>query len=333
MEEKRNKHKKCKKTKRIKLMRGFGLIESLVSIGIISLLIIVVGGYIVTQRLLRHSQFQTLARQLLVEEIEILRSSSFSDLGNRSDTLFIEVGYNIGTWAIQAPANPQSDPNVYTVFDSDSSQQIVPVGKVGDAVLETYFRVRSESPAGWKIGMYFRYHDDQNYYLVTASATQLRLIKVVEGVETQLWTKAKTINKDVWYSFTINSTGGSFTVLLDGVNETGTPIEDYEFSQGYFALAGFNGLTADFDDVFVSNITTNFWSFPLATEQVGKIAEGWQRTSPESLPGGATSITITDLEPGYTDIKKVDISVSWLEGGNTKSLSNTVYINRLSVLP
>ncbi|MFC1687311.1 prepilin-type N-terminal cleavage/methylation domain-containing protein [Patescibacteria group bacterium] len=322
---------------RKKTMRGFGLIESLVSIAVISLLIVVVGGYIITQRLQRHSQYQTLARQLMVEEIESLRSASFSDLGNRTNTPFIEVGYNSGTWAIEAPVNPQSDPYVYTVYDasgdSNPSRQIVPVGKVGDAVLESYFRIKPTSPAGWKIGMYYRYHDSQNYNLVTVSSSQIRIVKVVEGVETQLWSKAKTINTNTWYSFTMNSQGNSFSVLINGVNETGSPVEDNEFSQGYFALAGFDGVTAEFDDIFVSNITTNFWSFPLATEQVGSIAVGWQRTTPENIPNGSTSITINDLEPGYSDIKKVDLTVSWTEGANAKSLSNTMYINRLSVLP
>ncbi|MFH1235523.1 MAG: hypothetical protein V1685_01120, partial [Parcubacteria group bacterium] len=87
---------------------GVGLIETVIAIGVVAILVLVVGGFGYTQKLQRHSQYLTLARQLLVEEVEALRSASFTDLGNRTATSFIEVGYNNGSWSIQNPASPRS---------------------------------------------------------------------------------------------------------------------------------------------------------------------------------------------------------------------------------
>jgi len=304
---------------------GVGLIETVIAIGVVTILVIVVAGFSNTQRLQRHSQYLTLARQLLIEEVEALRSASFADLGNRTATSFIEVGYNSGNWSIQDPVNPRSSPYVYAAGSAtgsaNPSRQIVPVGRIGDATMELYFRARNESQASWRTGMYIRYHDTQNYYLISVSAAQITMVRVVEGVQTQLWTKAKAFSKDVWYSMRVTATGGAFTISINGSYETGAPINDNTFDQGLYALAALDGVTADFDDVFVSNITSNFWSFPAVTETVDQVASGWQRTGPEDLPSGSSSITITDLETGHSDIKEI------------QSLSNTIYINRLSVLP
>lgn len=316
---------------------GFELVESLVTLGIISILLFVVLSTRSLVELQRNVVNQALARQLMVEESEALRNAQFTDLENRTSTQFIEVAYPNGNWAIQNPVNPRSTPNTYTVINvvggSNPSRQVVPAGNLGDGIFDMAFRIHTGTPGTWKTGFYFRYHDELNHYLLRTSATTLELVRVVEGTSTTLWSSAQSFAVNTWYRLSVNVTGTTLTVSLDGIVQTSPAITDTTFNRGYFVLAAFDDARVDFDDIAFTGSGNLSWNFDSASERIGAIARGWERVGPLSLPSGSTSITITDAQSGFTDLKQISLSVSWQERGSSRSLSNTFYINQQSVAP
>ncbi|MBI4415026.1 MAG: hypothetical protein HY566_02185 [Candidatus Kerfeldbacteria bacterium] len=318
--------------------RGFGLIEIVITIGITSMVLAVVLSINNVLKLQQSAYYRTVARQLMVEESEALRNASFADLHNRTNTPFIETAYSNGSWEVAQPATPKSSPNVLVVQDvigsANPSRIVLPAGNLGDGTSTLSFRIRPTSPANWKVGFYLRYHDDQNYYLLQATATALTLSKVVEGVTTQLWTNATVFTANTWYGLSVTVTGQSFTsVLVDGTLQTGLPVTDATFARGSFALGAFDSVQAEFDDVSFSGAGSASWNFDGASESIGSVPRGWSGMGPPDLPSGSTNITITDAQSGYTDLKSAALTVTWQEPGGTKSLTNTFYIFQQSVAP
>ncbi len=315
--------------------RGISMIETIIAIGIVATILIVVLSIQNVVQLQQNAYYRTVARQLILEESESLRNASFADLHNRTNTGFIEVAYNIGSWSVQQPSGAQSGTRVFMVQNvsgsTNPSRQVVPAGNLGDGTAEAYFRIQNGAPAGWKAGVYFRYHDSQNYYLVQASGTTLTLSKVVEGTPTQLGTWSNFFSKNIWYRLTIVAAGSDLAVSVDGTPRISST--DATFSRGQFVLGAFDGAIAEFDTLSFVGATTTAWNFDGANETVGATAYGWHRAGPTDLPGGTTAITITDAQGGYTDLKQVALTVTWNERNGQRSLSNTFYINQQSVAP
>jgi Tfp pilus assembly protein PilE len=324
----------CKKI--FVLQRGFTLLEGVVTIGIVAMLLIVILSVFNIIKLHRSAQYQAIARQLIIEESEALRNAGYNDLENRAATPFIEVAYNRGAWSIADPAGPRSAPHVYrceaATGGANPSQQVVPLGWRGDGSYEAAFRALPTSPSGWKTGLYVRYHDERNYYLLRANTSALELLRVVEGVSTTVWSTAMTFSTNTWYRLTVAITGDAFTVSVDGTVKTGTPVTDPTFARGQFILGAFDGALVEFDDVSYSGAVSFSWDFD-SGETVGSIARGWRRMGPTDLPSGATSMTITDAVTGYTDMKQISTTVSWYERGATRSLATTYYLNERNFQP
>ncbi|MFH1171891.1 MAG: hypothetical protein V1778_05160 [bacterium] len=315
---------------------GFTLLEMILTIGVVSMVLVVMAGVSNIVSLQQSSQYQAIARQLLVEEGEALRNASFSDLENRNMTAFIEVAYNNGRWGVENSGSARSLPNVYQVTGVSGavnpSRQVVPAGALGDGVYTVPVRLGSASPAGWKAGFFFRYHDDQNYYLLQMSGTGLQMLRVLEGAPTVLWSIAQAFNKNTWYELTVTAIGSSFTVSLDGTVKTLTPISDTTFTNGQFVLGAFDGAIVDFDDISFAGAATLAWNFDV-NEAIGNPARGWRRIGPGDVPSGSTSVTIANTVVGFTDLKRVDLRVQWSERKATRSLANTFYLNQQSVAP
>lgn len=317
--------------------RGFTLLETIITIGVISLILIGILGVSALVNLQRSTRYRAIARNLLAEEGEALRAASFSDLENRSNTQFIEVAYPAGDWTVQAPGTPQSEPNVYQVGSAtgaaNPSRQVIPTGRIGDGAYETFIRVQASSDPAWKVGLYLRYHDALNHYLVRFSSTTIEFVKTVEGVPTTLGQTAIAFSPGTWYRMTVTVTGASFAVSIDGTERLTLTDPGSVFTQGNFVLAGFDGASAEFDDISFSGTASANWNFDGAENAVNEPAVGWRKTSPTDLPSGATAMTISDAQVSFTDLKRIVLSVSWAERGATRQLANTFYINELSVVP
>lgn len=329
----------CCNGRMVRAVGGFTILESLLAMGIAAMLLIVIVGAFNAIRLQANSVNRTIARQLLIEESEALRSASFAFLENRTNTPFIEVAFNAGQWKVQAPSSPQSAPNVVTVQNvsgaNNPSREVVPLGSVGNGTYETFFRVQNASAAGWKAGIYVRYHDERNYYLLQASSTALQLIRVIEGASTTLWSVAMTFTQDTWYQLTLAASGAgfdTFNVSVNNVLKTASPVTDTTFTSGQYLLAAFDGAVVDFDNVSFTGSVTKLWNFD-GGQTAGSAPLGWRRIGPQDLPSGTSNISITDAVSGYTDLKQATIRVDWQERGSTRSLTNALLINQQSVLP
>lgn len=326
--------------------QGFEFIEILVSLGLLSVLFVVL---LTVQKVLAvqsSSYNKVVARQLLVEESEALRNASFAGTlqpYTGKTTTFLDVAYSKGNWAIAKPTSPQSSPSTYSVTGvtgtNDPSRALVPAGRLGDGTYDIYFRAQNSSAASWSAGFYFRYHDENNYYLLKADETTIALTKVTQGAApVTVWTQAYSFTRGTswWYQLTVSAIGSAINVSVNGTHQGGTPTAtDTQYSTGQFVLyAGGNGMI-DFDDVQFTNTltipTTLTWHFDGGTEVVGTPAYGWRGLSPADLPNGTTSVTLTDAQSGFTDIKAAVLTVSWMERNATRTFTNTFYLNQQSV--
>lgn len=339
------------KTKNSFQQSGFEIIEAIIALGIVSTLLVVLIAARNSTQLQVNTYNRTLARQLIVEEYEALRNSSYATLTGYTETSgldFIEVPYNTGSWAISSPgvacaACTGGGGKAYTATTAsginDPSIQVIPNGKLSDGTYETYFRVQNSSPPGWKVGLYIRYHDTKDYYLVQVSASTLQMLRNIRGTTTALApaTTSISLNKNVWYKLSVTATGSSFSVTINGTTASYT---DTTFSNGYFLLGVMAGATADFDDVVFTNAASGLspllWTFNAANNTIGEPAYQWRRIGPASLPSGTTALSISNYVNGgttYTDLKTLTLTVSWLERNTTRSVTNTLYINQQDSAP
>lgn len=330
---------------------GFQILEIIIALGLISTLLIVIISSKKSTQLQQNTYYRTVARQLIVEEYEALRSASYATLTSYTGVAglsFLEVPYNTGTWAVSTPnvvcaSCAGGGSKAYTVTSAagtnDPSRQVVPDGKLGDGTYETYFRVQNESPSGWKVGIYLRYHDYQDYYLVQVSATTLQMFKNIRGTTTALTpaTTNITVNKNVWYKLSVVATGSSFAVTIGSTTAT---YSDTTYTNGHFVLGAMGSATADFDDVSFTNagsaLSPISWNFNAANNVIGDPAYQWRRTGPSTLPAGTTALAISDYVNGgtsYADMKTVVFTVSWQERNAARSVSNTFYINQQNSAP
>lgn len=330
---------------------GFQILEIIIALGLISTLLIVIISATKSTQLQQNTYDRTVARQMIVEEYEALRSASYATLTSYtgvSGLSFLEVPYNTGIWATSTPSVACATcvgggGKAYTVTSAagtnDPSRQVVPDGKLGDGTYETYFRVQNSAQPGWKVGLYFRYHDYQDYYLVQVSASTLQMLKNVRGTTTALTptTTNITLYNNVWYKLSVVATGSSFAVTIGSTTAT---YSDTTYTNGYFVLGAMGGATADFDDVTFTNagsaLSPISWNFNAANNVIGYPAYQWRRVGPNTLPAATTALAISDYVNGgtaYADLKTVVFSVSWQERNATRSVSNTFFINQQNSAP
>lgn len=330
---------------------GFELLELVVTLGLITILFIVFLSVQKAVAVQVNAYYRVIARQLLVEEAEALRNGSYAYLTNRTDQPFMDVAYNAGSWKVETPSNPCLTPapcsggNALRVTGvtgaSNPSRAVVPAGWLGDGTYDLHFRAQSASSSGWAAGMYLRYRDSQNHYLLQATADTLALKRVSRGVVFPLWSVSQTFTPDTWYQLTVVADGLGFDISLNGTQfvsfADAISISDPPLNWGQFVLHAANGAVAEFDDVSFTNTatipTTLTWNFAGSADVIGGTAYGWRRIGPADLPNGATSITIADAVAGYTDLKRITLAVTWDEPSGAKSMTNTFYINKNSIAP
>lgn len=344
-------HKTNKQTGVFTHPAGFELIEILVTLGLLSFLLIVMLSSNAILQLQDNAYHRVLARQLIAEESEALRNGSYAYLTNRTDKPFMDVAHNAGSWKVETPSNPCLAPapcsggNALRVNNvtgtNNPSRAVVPAGRLGDGTYDFHFQPQAASASGWAAGMYLRYRDSQNHYLLQATADTLALQRVSRGVVFSLWSVSQTFTPDTWYQLTVVADGLVFDISLNGTKlvsfADAISIFDPPLDWGQFVLHAANGVVAEFDDVMFTNRattpTTLMWNFDGSNERIGESAYGWKRLGPHDLPQGTTLLTISNAQSGFTDLKRIDLSVRWYERGSTTSLGNTFYINQYSVAP
>lgn len=304
--------------------RGSTLIESLVAVSLSLFLIYIFASSYTIIAVNQFLQHKTLAYNLATEEIEALRHAPYSTLTDRTDSNFIEVAHNTGNWTVQQSGAASSNPNVLSLPSLGSG----PTGITGIAItpgfeyenfeFEVDLKTLSSSPSGWESGVFFRYHDEGNYYRAYFSSTNLYITEVVGGAESTLNSKVKSFSSDIWYTLKVDAVNDDFDVYINDILELSTTDTDSSFPDGRLALHGAESVALHVDDVSVTSGDTLMWNFD--SDSTGTIAPQWKRFNSDSLNGLTTKLTIDDDQESFSDIKKVTAKVEWIERGQTRSI-------------
>lgn len=283
--------------------KGISLIEVIVSIAIIGGTIVVFAILLGVLKINKTGSLYTSAYKLAQEELEAVRALPFSGLLICMDAPFINVLYNNG--------NPGASGGALEVSASGASMGIIslPYNNMADFTLET--NVKSSSLTN-KNGFLFRARDTQNYYFYYFTGNELGLLKNINGTETSLYQTSQSFSIDTYYKLKVVLSGTNISLYLnDNLTQT---VSDSSFSSGRVALASAN-TTTNFDDVTLDSAT---WNFNDLT--AGALPSDWQRFGINDLPNGSGKLTISELY-GSPDMKQIDVTVSWSERGETKTIS------------
>lgn len=295
--------------------KGFGLIQTLLAVALVSGAIFVFATLANILRLNKAGSLYTAAYKIAQEQMETIQTLRLADLTPRTDSDFFNVIYNSGEAGATSDAAAPSAPNVLRLSSSTSTVDLalLPFSGISDFIFEASVKTPG---AAQKTGLLFRAEDADNYYFFHIKSDRIALEKKTNGTETALYETFQTFNADVWYKLKVVAAGNTISLYL---NDTKIQdISDASFSSGSFALANLD-TPSDFDNVlFTYGGETCQWNFDNLAQ--GEIPSDWRRFGLGDLPSGRGTITIS--EPyGTTDIKKIDVSVFWIEKGQTKSVT------------
>ena len=279
------------------------MIEILISIAIIGGAIAVFATLFNVLKVNKTGNLYTAAYKLAQEELEAVRALPLSDLTVRANSDFINVLYNNGSAGEEVGALRLTAPT------SSIGIVVLPSNKVADLTLEA--NVKSSSLTN-ENGLLFRVRDLENYYFFYFTESQIKLVKNVGGTETELYGVPQSFTAGTYYKLKIITSGTSISIYLnDNLLQT---VSDDSHASGYSALAS-NNTVADFDDV---TFLSDFWDFN--SLGAGEMPSGWQKLGISDLPDGSGKITIS--EPyGSSGIKQIDVTVSWIERGEAKTVT------------
>lgn len=165
-----------------------------------------------------------------------------------------------GTWQVQEDPNAHSAPNVYNAIHTASSAPFA-LSVLRDTVEDFWFSAKIKVLSGsstWNAGLALRYQDENNYYLVQFMPTGLSLMKIQNGIPTQLAIAGTyTFTPNTWYRVSANVYDTHIEVYLDydelfEVDDNSSPF--------YIGTAGLwintseptGSATAHFDDVYIA---------------------------------------------------------------------------------
>jgi len=294
---------------------GFGLIQALLAVALVSGAIFVFATLLNVLRMNKTGSLYTAAYKIAQEQIESLRGIPVSALATRTDADFLNVIYNQGTAGAVNDGFAPSGPNALFLSSSTSTLNLtlLPYDGVADFTFEASIKTTS---APQKIGLLFRARDINNYYFFYIKSDRIALEKKVNGTASALYEAFQTFNAGVWYKLKVVAAGNALSIYL---NDTKIQdLADSSFSSGSFALANFD-TPGNFDNVsFVYSEENRQWNFDDLS--VGKMPAEWQRFGISDLPNGRGLLTIS--EPyGSADIKKIDATVLWTEKGKSQSVT------------
>lgn len=281
---------------------------------------------------IKHSSF---AYNVAAEEIEAVRNMSYAKLTDRTNSPFIETAYNSGSWQVTSAVDAPSGNHVFNLSpvtaQTPSSLMVIPGFDYSNFTVQSKIKILSGSPANWQAGLYFRYHDANNYYRAYYSSTNLYLEKRVNGVDTVLNSKAITFNTNTWYELKITAADTNFEIFINGASELTFTEATNDFTLGRLALLAANSGKAQFDDVIVTTAATQTWNFD--ADSVDSLPVTWQRFGLNDLPSGTGKLSIQNARAGFTDLKQITARVEWREKATTRFAEVTTYINQQNSLP
>jgi len=310
---------------RFKKTRGITFIEIVVSIGIMLVLVLILATSLNTVKLARTVGYQSQAYRIASEELETIKNLSAGELTNRTNSDFINVFYNQGTWVTSADATAPSAPNVLTLTTTSpvastglGAALILPGdGGYADFDFESRIKILAPAPTSTKSGLIFRAKDAQNYYRLALESSALRVERVQNGLVTSLWNSAQTFASSTWYQVKITAVGANFDIYLAGAKLT--TVTDTNFSAGKIGFFTANDTKISIDDVAVTvGAGTTNWSFD--TSFVGTMPKDLARFGLYDLPSGMAYLTITNQIVGVDTLKKITVRITWVEEGGTKTV-------------
>jgi hypothetical protein len=230
-----------------------------------------------------------------------------------------------GDWKVTDDSGDHllSLPAAVTPILEETGLAVLPGNYREDFDLTADVRALSSSPAGWGIGLAFRYRDAENHYRFRFTAGGIAFDKVKQGVVTTEWSQGLAYTTDTWYELRVIATGNSYELKKNGV--TLTTVTDSDFLTGDLALLALNDAIADFDDVSVTeDMVMTSWNFD--SETLDEMPVAWQRMSVSDLPSGAGTLTIED-HLNQPDMKRVTVTITWKDGEKTRTATGTTIIS------
>lgn len=294
--------------------KGITIIEILISVAILSGAIAVFSALLEITKLGKTSANYSIAYKLAEEELEAVRALPNSALGLRASSTFLNILHHAGNSRVVATSGAASSPNVLQNNTSTVSLglAVLPFNTMSDFSLETMVRSPLTSE---KSGIIFRARDLDNFYFLYLKDGLLTLEKKVDGTDSVITSSVQAFLPDTWYKIKISTAGNNISVYINDALIGN--YSDSSHSYGASALANENNM-AEFDNVsLIWGSESRIWRFD--DVDLGKLPDDWMRVSPQNLPGGSAVLSI--YEPyGTTDLKKIDVGVSWSERGGTKSV-------------
>ncbi len=307
---------------------GFTLMEAIVTVLMAAVILTVFSSTISASYLLRKSTYAIQAGNFLREEIDSLRTLSFTELINRTNGAFLGLSLTRGPWKVKTVTSPPSGTRALametaqTALVSETGLAVIPGNYHADMDLTAKFDVLSSSPSGWGAGLVFDYRDSENHYRYRYSSGGLALDKVYHGTVTTLWSQSATYSAGTWYTLRVVTSGTGISLYKNGTLQT--TVTDSTFSTGDAGLQTLSGALIYVDDVSITESgTATSWNFD--SDTVGSMPTDWQRFVYFDLPSGVGTLTIADYL-GVSTIKQVTATVTWTEGGVSKSVSGNSLI-------
>ncbi|MEY4723815.1 MAG: hypothetical protein RLZZ324_1328 [Candidatus Parcubacteria bacterium] len=303
--------------------------EALVAIGLTAVVLSVFTATTATSVFLRKSGYSIQASNFVREEIDALRVLPYTELIDRTNGSFLGLSLTRGTWQAKVVSGTPSGTQALALITpattslvSETGLAVVPSNYHADFDFTAKFNVLASSPAGWGTGIAFHYRDAENHYRFRFSSGGVALDKVYHGTATTLWTQSATYNTGTWYTLRIVTSGTSISLYKNGTLLTTQT--DSTFTTGDIALQTLSNALVYVDDVSLTELSaTTTWNFDADT--AGAMPTSWQRFVYEDLPSGAGTVTIAGYN-GQTDIKKVDVTVTWNDTGFTKTMTGSTLI-------
>ncbi|MBI4089786.1 MAG: hypothetical protein HY421_00120 [Candidatus Kerfeldbacteria bacterium] len=346
---------------------GFTLVESILSLFVVSIMVALLVGLASTRDVNRRAAQRSQAAALADEEINALRRLDFTLLTDQTNCVtpsncpFKNVLYNAGRWAVVADGTAPSQPNALELAlasgftNTQSGQLQFPAGTYGDATFTVQVKVATDSVSnsnpslGWAVGMTLRSRDAANGYrlrfaendaagvltdldTVAAGVQNVYLEKIAGGSATPLGSTNVTLAKGTWYTLEAAITGTSpvsFTIKVDGTTVLTSSDSSSPYASGSTALIGWNDVHALVDDVQDGSGTWNFdgsTELPLAWVRLG--LNDLPDSTPTTLNDNGTVEIVPYPQPSSVDLKKVTVTVGWVQKNTTQTYTTTSLIGK-----
>lgn len=305
--------------------RGLTLIEVVLGLTLVSGMVILLGAALSAAVYSEKGHLRNQASALANQELAALQAVGAAQIPVQTNGPLLGILFSQGRWGAKTDGTAPSGPNVFEAVPTSSATSALalyplPANAYADGTYTVKVKVPSPAPSGWRIGLMFRTTDLRNGYHLYLTADNLKLDKVVSGVTTNLFSDSRSISAGTWQTISVNATGSSLALSVNGTPTNPAAVTDTTFSVGKAALAVWGGGAGDFDDVVAGGST---WNFDTAT--ANDVPDDWRRFGLADLPNGAATLT-TAVQGGDSAFKRTDVTVTWNDRGTTKSLSQSTYI-------